>query len=486
MAPAEHSTHGSQPTERVGRDAIVVGSGPNGLSAAIVLAEAGRSVLVREAQPTLGGGARSAKLTLPGFVHDVCSAVYPLALGSPFLGQLPLARFGLEWIQPPYALAHPFDDGTAAIVERSLGATARRLGVDGPAYERLLGRFVRDWPALAPELLGPLRPPRHPLLMARFGLVGIRSARGLAEAAFRGERARALFAGVAAHSFLPLEQPPSAAYGLVLAILAHAVGWPIPRGGAQAIPDALVGYLRALGGALETRAPVTCLDDLPPHRAVLLDVTPRQILRIAGDRLPALYRWQLGRYRYGPGVFKVDYALDAPVPWKAPEAALAGSVHLGGSLEEISKSEASVAEGRPAERPLVIVAQPSLFDPTRAPAGKHTLWAYCHVPNGSTLDMTDRLEAQIERFAPGFRDRVLARSVMTPADMEGKNANLVGGDINGGLIDLRQLFARPVPRLNPYATPARGVYICSSSTPPGGGVHGLCGYHAARTALRDL
>jgi phytoene dehydrogenase-like protein len=322
--------------------------------------------------------------------------------------------------------------------------------------------------------------------MALFGLVGIRSARGLAESAFREERTRALFAGIAAHSFLPLEQPPSSAYALVLAILAHAVGWPISRGGAQSISNALISYLRALGGTLEARAPVTTLDDLPPHRAAILDVTPRQVLRIVGDRLPPVYRWQLGRYRYGPGVFKVDYALDAPVPWKAPEACLAGTLHLGGTLEEISESERSVAGGRPAERPLVIVAQPSLFDPTRAPAGKHTLWAYCHVPNGSTFDMADRLEAQIERFAPGFRDRILARSVMRPSDLEAHNANLVGGDINGGLLDLRQLFTRPVPRPNPYATPVRGLYICSSSTPPGGGVHGLCGYYAARSALREL
>ena len=323
------------------------------------------------------------------------------------------------------------------------------------------------------------------MLLARFGLVGIRSARGLAEAAFRTERARALFAGLAAHSFLPLEQPPSAAYALVLAILAHVVGWPIPRGGAQAISDALVGYLRALGGAIETRAEVASLDDLPPHRTALLDVIPRQLLRIAGGQLPPLYRWQLGRYRYGPGVFKVDYALDAPVPWTAPDASLAGTIHLGGSQREISESEAAVAAGRATERPLVIVAQPSLFDATRAPEGKHTLWAYCHVPNGSPFDMTERIEAQIERFAPGFRDRVLARSVMTPADVEAHDANYVGGDINGGLPDLRQLFTRPVPRPNPYATPIRGLYICSSSTPPGGGVHGLCGYHAARAALRE-
>lgn len=467
-------------------DVVVVGSGPNGLAAAIVVAQTGRSVLVREAQPTIGGGARSSESTLPGFLHDTCSAVHPLALGSPFFRGLPLSRFGLEWIQPPFPLAHPLDDGTAVIVERSLDATARRLGDDGPAYGRLLGRFVGRWPELAVDILGPPRLPRHPLLTALFGLASIRSARGLAESTFRGERARAVFAGVAAHSLLPLEQPPSAAFGLVLAILAHAIGWPIPRRGAQAISDALAEYLRGLGGRIETSAPVVSLADLPAHRAALLDVTPRQVLQIAGDRLPPGYRRQLGRYRYAPGSFKLDYALDGPVPWTAPEAALAGTVHLGGSLSEIAASERAVAEGRPPERPFVIAAQPSLFDPSRAPSGKHTLWAYCHVPNGSTFDMTERIEAQIERFAPGFRSRILARKVTAPADLERENANHVGGDISGGLSDLRQLFARPAPRLDPYATPTRGIYICSSSTPPGGGVHGLCGYHAARSALRSV
>ena len=465
-------------------DAVVIGAGPNGLAAAITLARAGRSVLVREANETVGGGARSAELTLPGFVHDVCSAVHPLAAGSPFFRTLPLAEHGLEWVFPPAPLAHPFDDGTAAVLERSVEATAATLGADAGAYRKLMNPLATDWPLLENALLGPPGLPRHPLALARFGLRALRPARRLAEVWFDGSRARALFAGLAAHSFLPLEKMPSAAFGLVLGITGHALGWPVPRGGAQRIADALASYFRSLGGEIETGARVGSIDELPPARAVLCDVTPRQLVRLAGHRLPAGYRRQLERYAYGPAAYKIDWALDSPVPWKAKECARAGTVHLGGTIEEIARSERAAWRGEHAENPFVLVAQPSLFDPARAPAGKHTLWAYCHVPNGSTFGMAERIEQQVERFAPGFRDRVLARHVMSPADLERHNANLVGGDINGGAQTLRQLFTRPTRRL--YSTPLKGLYICSSSTPPGGGVHGMCGHAAARRALRDV
>jgi phytoene dehydrogenase-like protein len=465
-------------------DAVVVGAGPNGLAAAITLARAGRSVLVREANGTVGGGARSAELTLPGFTHDVCSAVHPLAAGSPFFRTLPLAEHGLEWVFPPAALAHPFDDGTAAVLERSVEATAATLGADAGAYRRLMGRLVADWPLLENALLGPPRWPRHPLALARFGLRALRPASRLAEGWFEGARARAFFAGLAAHSFLPLEKAPSAVFGLVLGITGHAIGWPIPRGGAQRIADALASYFRSLGGEIETDARVGLIDELPPARAVLCDVTPRQLVRIAGHRLPSGYKRKLGRYLYGPAVYKIDWALDGPVPWRAKECARAGTVHLGGTWEEVAASERAAWRGEHAEKPFVLVAQPSLFDSARAPAGKHTLWAYCHVPFGSEVDMTERIERQVEGFAPGFRDRVLARHAMSPADLERHNANLVGGDINGGAQTLRQLFTRPTLRL--YSTPLEGLYICSSSTPPGGGVHGMCGRAAALRALRDV
>jgi phytoene dehydrogenase-like protein len=465
-------------------DAVVVGAGPNGLASAITLAGAGRSVLVLEGKETIGGGTRSAELTLPGFVHDVCSAIHPLGVASPFFRDLPLAGYGLEWVFPPAAVAHPFDDGSAAVLERSVDATGESLGRDAGAYRRLMGPLLGDWERLASDLLGPLPvPPRHPFAMARFGLRAVRSARGLAEGAFEGKRARALFAGLAAHSILPLERPVSAAFGLVLGTVAHAVGWPMARGGSQQIADALAAHLRSLGGEIVTGTCVESLDQLPPARAILLDVTPRQLLQIAGDRLPARYRRALGRYRYGPGVFKLDWALDGPIPWKAPACGRAGTVHLGGTLPEIAASEQAVWRGELSERPYVIVVQQTLFDPTRAPEGKHTGWAYCHVPNGSTIDMTERIEAQVERFAPGFRDLILARSVMSPTALERHDPNYIGGDINGGVQDLGQLFTRPVARLNPYTTPVRGLYLCSSSTPPGGGVHGMCGYFAAHAAL---
>ncbi len=465
-------------------DAIVVGSGPNGLAAAIALVRAGCSVLVLEAAETVGGGTRTAELTLPGFRHDVCSAIHPLGLGSPYLRTLPLEEHGLEWIQPPVPLAHPFDDGTAALLERSVEATGETLGPDAGSYRRLMSPLVARADTLLGELLGPFRLPRHPLLLSRFGLSAILPAERLARRRFEGERARGLFAGLAAHSMLPLTASPSAAFGLMLGLLGHHVGWPVPRGGSQAIADALASYLRSLGGEIECGRPVASLEELPPARAVLLDVTPRQLIRIAGDRLPSGYRRRLERYRYGPGVFKLDLALDGPIPWQAQECARAATVHLGGTLEEIADSEAAPSRGEHAERPYVLLAQQSLFDPTRAPEGKHTAWAYCHVPNGSAVDMTGRIEAQIERFAPGFRDRVLARHAWGPAELERYNANYVGGDINGGVQDLRQHFTRPVARRVPYSTPAKGVYLCSSSTPPGGGVHGMCGWWAAQAALR--
>ena len=466
-------------------NAIVIGSGPNGLGAAITLAGAGRSVTVFEARDTVGGGARSEELTLPGFVHDVCSAVHPLAVSSPLFRSLRLERHGLAWVHPLLPLAHPLDGGRAAVLHRSLDATVAALGRDGAAYRRLMSPLLRDWDGLAPQLLGPpLRVPRNPLALARFGLRAARSARGLAERTFRDEPARALFAGLAAHAMLPLEQPLTASVGLFLGAAAHAVGWPFARGGSQAIADALAAHLRSLGGEIVTGRVVESLDDLPAAGVVMLDITPRQVTRIAGSRLPDRYVRRLARYRYGPGAFKVDFALGAPIPWKAEACISAGTVHIGGALAEIADAERAVAEGGHPDRPFVLVAQQSLFDPTRAPEGKHTAWAYCHVPNGSTVDMTDRIEAQIERFAPGFRERVLARRVTSPAGFEQRNENYVGGDIAGGAHDGLQLLFGPAVRPVPYSTPARGVYICSSSTPPGAGVHGMCGYFAARAALR--
>lgn len=476
----------SQGKKRKTFDAVVVGAGPNGLAAAIALAQRGHSVLTIEAASQPGGGARSEPLTLPGFTHDVCSAIHPLGRASPWFRTLRLEEHGLEWIEPDAPLAHPFDDAPAALLERSLDATADGLASDGRAYRRLMQPLIEAADALWTEILAPLHVPRHPLLLAQFGMRAIQSARGLAERWFRGRRARSLFAGMAAHSMLPLQRNLSAAFGLVLAVAGHAVGWPFPRGGAQRIADALVARFQQLGGEVALDWPVRSLEELPPARAVLLDLTPRQVLRLAGDRLPAGYARSLARYRYGPGAFKVDYALAGPIPWKDPNCRRAGTVHVGGTLEEIAAAERQVWQGRPVEKLFVLVAQQSLFDASRAPPGRHTAWAYCHVPHGSNFPMAERIEAQIERFAPGFRDLVLARHVMAPADLERHNANLIGGDINGGVQDLRQLFARPVARLVPYATPLSGLFLCSSSTPPGGGVHGMCGYHAARAALRWL
>jgi phytoene dehydrogenase-like protein len=465
-------------------DAVVVGSGPNGLVAAIELARAGKSVLVVEASETIGGGSRSAELTLPGFVHDVCSAIHPLAVASPALKDLPLERHGLRMIQPSLPLAHPLDDGTAVVLDRSVGETARGLDEDDAAYTKLMTPLVASADDVVAQVLGPLRVPRHPFSFARFGLGAVRSATGLAAGRFDGPRARALFAGIAAHAMMRLSHVTTAAYGLTLAALAHSVGWPLAEGGSQRIADALAAHLRSLGGELTTGFEVTSLDQLPSSGAVLFDLGPHQVARIAGAELPARYRRRLLKFRYGMGVFKADFALDGPIPWKAPECEGAGTVHLGGTLEEIAASEDAVTRGRHAERPYVLLAQQSLFDPSRAPGGRHTVWAYCHVPNGSAVDMTVRIEDQIERFAPGFRDRILARSAIPAAAYQRYNANYVGGDINGGTQDLRQLFTRPVARINPYTTPNRRLYICSSSTPPGGGVHGMCGHYAARAALK--
>jgi phytoene dehydrogenase-like protein len=465
--------------------AVVVGAGPNGLAAAIVLAQAGMQVEVFEAEAQPGGGARTLELTLPGFNHDFGSAVHPMAVASPFFSSLPLRNHGLEWIHSPAPLAHPFDDGTAITLEHDLEAAVRVLGPDGKAWRALVAPLVEHWAEFAPAILRPMvRLPRHPFLLASFGLHALMPAASLAKRCFRSQRTRALFAGLAAHSFLALDEPLSASFGMVLGAAAHAVGWPIPRGGAQSITRALIAHLDQLGGAVRTSSRVDRLDSVGEFDAALCDVTPRQLLRMAAERFTPSYNRRLERYRQGPGVFKVDYALSQPIPWKAAECVRAATLHLGGSMEEIAASEDAMRNGRHAERPFVLLAQPTLFDSGRAPQGKHIAWAYCHVPHGSTFDMLPRLEAQIERFAPGFRDCILARRVFKPADLEAMDANLLGGDIAGGAADWRQFLFRPTWRQ--YATPDRAIYICSSSTPPGGGVHGMCGYNAANLALSRL
>ena len=466
------------------KNACVIGSGPNGLSAAIVLAQAGLRVEVFEAQPTPGGAVRTMELTLPGFRHDFGAAVFPLGAGSPFFSSLPLEKHGLQWIHPQAPVAHPLDDGTAVVLERNLEDAKRSLGEDGVAWVNLLAPFVERWSEFAAEVLGPVPLlPKHPLLMAQFGLNAFRSARSIAHR-FHGERTRALFAGIAAHSFLSLDESLSGAFGMLLAVVAHAVGWPIARGGSQSVTDALCSHLGQLGGKLTPETRIDTLGQLPDCGPVLCDVTPRQLLSIADAELRESYKRILRRFRYGPGAFKVDYALNAKIPWKAADCARAATVHLGGGFEEIANSEHTVRKGQHAEHPFVLLVQPTLFDDSRAPTGKHTAWAYCHVPNGSTEDQLSRIENQIERFAPGFRDCVLARNVLSPADLEKQDRNLVGGDISGGIADIRQFVLRPSWR--GYGTSAANVYICSASTPPGGGVHGMCGYHAARSALSKL
>jgi phytoene dehydrogenase-like protein len=462
--------------------AVVIGSGPNGLAGAITLAQAGFDVEVREASAQAGGGARSGDATLPGFLHDLGSAVYPLAIGSPFFSSLPLQDHGLSWIVPPAQLAHPLDDGSAVMLESDLSQTASQLGSDGSAYRKLFEPLVDHWPQLARQVLGPLRLPQHPILLAKFGLRAIQPCTVLTDTFFREERARALFAGICAHSTLKLEAPLSAAFGMMLGAAGHAVGWPIPHGGAQRISDALMALLKTLGGRVVTSAPVQTVSEIRGFDLTLCDVTPRQFLVLADGELRRPFRQLLERFEYGPGVCKVDWALREPIPWRAKECSRAVTVHVGGTLEEIAASERAANEGLPPERPFVLLAQPSLFDPTRAPAGKHIAWTYCHVPNGWTGSALSQIEAQIERFAPGFRECVLARSVRGTADMQCWNSNLVGGDINGGMPNIKQFFLRPTWR--GYSTPLKGVYLCSSSTPPGGGVHGMCGYWAAQRALR--
>jgi len=467
-------------------DAIVVGSGPNGLAAAITLARAGCSVLVLEANSTIGGGARSTELTLPGFLHDVCSAVHPLAAGSPFFKQLPLERFGLQWIQPEIPLAHPFDDGTAACLYRDIDATANSLGQDKRNYFKLMKPLVGNWENLSAEFLQPmLHLPRHPIALAKFGMRALFPATLVAKVLFKNKPARALFAGIAAHSFLPLESIVSSAFALVLGSAGHAVGWPIPHRGSQAISNALAAHLQELGGKIEINCKIDNLEQLPKSRAVLFDTSVWNFVRIAGSRLPNTYRRRLQKFRHAPGIFKLDYALSAPIPWRADECRRAGTVHLGGTLDEIAAAERDAARGKMPECPFVLVAQQSLFDETRAPHGQHTLWAYAHVPFNCNVDISERIEAQIERFAPGSRDCIVARHKIGATDLEKSNPNLIGGDITGGSTSLWQLVARPVFSPTPYRT-ARGIYLCSASTPPGGGVHGMCGYHAARAALRDI
>jgi len=473
--------------KREAYDAIVVGSGPNGLTAAIVLAQKGLSVAVVEGQSTAGGGCRSAELTLPGYINDVCSAVHPLGFGSPIFRTLPLEKYGLEWIHPPAPYAHPFDGGKSVVVKRSIEETADQLGLDCDNYLRVMrGLVPRDWDEVCERLRKPLELTQTLIPMARFGLSAIQSARSFCELNFTQPLAQGTFAGVAAHSALRLEDFASASFGVVLGLAAHAVGWPIPRGGTQRIADALIAHLKSLGGELIVDAPVRSMSDLPQRKFLFFDLTPKQILQIADGELPSHYKRQLENFKYGAATFKIDWALAGPIPWQADGLKQAGTIHIGPTLNEISTSESGNWIGRNSERPYVLLAQPSLFDDTRAPAGKHTAWGYCHVPNGSTFDMTERIEQQIERFAPGFRNLVLHRAITSPHLMEQKNENYVGGDINGGAFTFNQMFTRPVMRAIPWSIPAPGMYICSSSTPPGGGVHGMCGYYAAHAALRGL
>ena len=466
-------------------DAIVVGSGPNGLAAAIELQAAGKLVLLLEAKATIGGGMRTAELTLPGFRHDVCSAIHPMAAASPFFKSLPLEKYGLEFIHPPVAAAHPFDDGTAAVLKNSIDETASLLGDDQQAYLKLIEPIVTAWPGLIDDILAPLHFPSHPAPFVKFGLKALLSASSLS-ARFKTKQAKGLWAGMAAHSILPLSHLTTSAIGLVLLSAAHASGWPMPKNGSQSLADALAQHFISLGGKIETNFYVRSLEQLPSAHAIIFDTGPRQLLEIAGHRFSSLYQRQLNKYRYGMGVFKIDWAIDAPIPFSAAECSNAGTVHLGNTIEEISYAEAETWKGKYPEKPFVLLAQQSLFDPSRAPQGKHTAWAYCHVPNGSTTDMAETVEKQVERFAPGFRERIIARHTMNTSQLEDYNFNYKGGDIIGGATDIRQLFTRPALRFSPYRTSAKGIYICSASTPPGGGVHGMCGYHAARRVLRDL
>jgi phytoene dehydrogenase-like protein len=468
-------------------DAVVVGAGPNGLAAAIRIAQQGFSTLVFEGSDKVGGACRTEQLTLSGFWHDVGSAVHPLALASPFFSSLPLEKYGLSWIQPEVPLAHPISAREVTVLERSLSKTAEALGKDARIYSRIFGPIVSRSESILEEFLQPIiHLPRHPLTNARFGIQALLSARQFVRSHFRQEAAGALFAGLAAHSFLSLSAGGSAAFGLMLGMLGHAVGWPIPSGGAQMISQALLQYLRALGGQIQTEAFITSLSQLPRARVILFDVPPLQLIRIAGEKLPVRYRRTLEHFRYGPGIFKIDYALDGPLPWIHEVCQRAGTIHIGGTFQEIAEAEAQVVHGECPDRPFLLLSQPTLFDPIRAPAGRHIVWVYSHVPNGSSVDMTERIERQIARFAPGFHERVLFRRTTTTAQLEGKNPNLIGGSITGGANDLWQVVARPILSANPYRIPIKGMFLCSSSTPPGGGVHGMCGFHAANAALKYL
>jgi len=472
-------------TEKIEYDAVIVGSGPNGLAAAITMRQAGLSVLLIEGKDTIGGGLRTAELTLPGFKHDVCSAIHPMAVASPFFASLPLKDFGMEFIQPGLAAAHPFDDGSAAILSQSLQQTASSLGRDEQAYLDLMGSLVENWEKLVGNILSPLRFPKHPLLLAGFGLKALQSAEMLSKR-FATEKAKGLLAGMAAHSIQPLTNLATGAIAMVLSAVGHVHGWPVPKGGSQTVADALSAYYVSIGGQIQTGRMIASLDELPKAKTILFDLTPKQLLNIAGDKFSGLYKWQLEHYRYGMGVFKIDWALSSPIPFTALECREAGTVHIGNTFAEIAAGEKSSSNNHQAEKPFVLLAQPSVFDSSRAPEGKHTAWAYCHVPNGSQQDMTAAIEDQVERFAPGFKDTILAKHTMNTSEVEAYNPNYIGGDINGGIIDLAQLYTRPALRLSPYRTSEKGIYICSSSTPPGGGVHGMCGYYAAKKALHDI
>ena len=467
-------------------DAIVVGSGPNGFAAAITLQRAGLAVLLIEGKETIGGGARSGELTLPGFIHDICSAVYPLAEDSPVFKELHLEQFNLEYLKPEFAIAHPFDDGSSIAIQSSIEATAPQFGKDANNYKRIFSSLVGEWPSVRSSFVGPLHASAYSNGKAKFAYYALSSAIHFAKNQFNTNSAQSFFAGMGAHSIQPLNKLTTSSIAIVLNILAHINGWPLPKGGAQQIPNALAACFKNLGGEIQTGNMVTSLQQLPACKLVLLDVTPAQLLSIEGDKFSALYKWQLSRYKYGAGVFKIDWALSQPVPFTNVTCRNAGTIHIGGSMQEIYNSEAMVSKDQHADKPFVLFVQPGVVDTSRAPVGKHIAWAYCHVPNGSTINMTEAIENQVERFAPGFRDCILARNVINTADMENYNSNYIGGDINGGAATISQLFTRPVIRLSPYRTTAKGVYVCSSSTPPGGGVHGICGYYAARRALRDL
>ncbi len=467
-------------------DAVIVGSGPNGLAAGIKIAEAGFSVKIFEAKETIGGGLCSSEITLPGFTHDICSAIHPLGIASPFFNKLPLDNFGLKWIFPPISMAHPFDNGHAAILKNSILETAESLEEDKQNYLNRVEALIKDWDLILENILSPVKIPSHPIALSRFGFYGIQPAELFIKKFFSGNSAKSLFAGAAAHSILALDEFITSAIGLVLLISGHKSGWPFPKGGSQKLANALSSYFKSLGGEIEASHPVYSLNDLPPSKTVLFDITPKQLLNIFKGRLPGYYKSQLEKFRYGPGVFKIDWALNAPIPFTSTECTKAGTVHIGGNFEEIIKSEHEISAGLHPEKPFVILTQQSLFDETRAPAGRHTAWAYCHVPNGSNLDMTERIENQIERFAPGFKDIIIGRHIISATDFEMYNSNYIGGDINGGMQDLRQLLTRPVIKLNPYSIPVKGYFICSSSTPPGGGVHGMCGYNAALKAIKFI